>query len=621
MLSAITPVDSQGQWVAAAAQDIPVEDLLKRTTNEFAPGTYNMIIDKRGSLIAHPDLMEKIRKSSGNLKIATMGDELLASFARTVATVPGSAKAGKVVASADGPYYLAISDIQGPDWHFVTVYPKSLLQARAYQAYQAALDIALVGVALLLLEWLALAVIVRRLVSKPLVEMGQAVSEIAGGNLDVALTNRYRHELKHFAAEFTGMAQQLRARDLALHERTRELEADVAERKVAQRRMAHMATHDALTGLANRTLLNDRIQQAISLAARTSEQVAVLFIDLDNFKHINDTLGHDADDDVLKRVAERMRQLRRKSDTLCRLGGDEFVLLLPAITHQDDAVRVAQNVMASLTQPKAIDGLDYSLTPTIGIAAYPVDGQDGAEVMRNADIVVYRAKAAGKNGYQCYTPDMGERAGGALRLETALRQAVAQSELVLFFQPKVNAATFKVCGAEALLRWNRPGVGLVLPAEFVPFAEKSRIVGEIDHFVFESACKHMAWWREAGYEPLPLAVNVSASYFARAGLIDETAAQMQRHQIQPSNYRDVTNCRATFSSSPWITLNSPSCWPPRIRTDGQSRTLLQELALAQPSGLTPPRQSFQSPHTRPSGFAPLQRRCGRGRPWRQTPRQ
>jgi diguanylate cyclase (GGDEF)-like protein len=530
MLSAITPVDSQGRWVAAASQDIPVEDLLKRTTNEFAPGTYNMIIDKRGSLIAHPDLMEKIRKSSGNLKIATMGDELLAGFARTVGTVPGSAKAGKVVASADGAYYLAISDIQGPDWHFVTVYPKSLLQAKAYKA---TLDIALVGITLLLLEWLALSVIVRRLVSKPLVEMGQAASQIAGGNLDVALPNRYRHELGQFAAEFTGMAQQLRARDLALHERTRELEAEVAERKEAQRRMAHMATHDALTGLANRSLLNDRIQQAISLAARTNDQVAVLFIDLDNFKHINDTLGHDAGDDVLKRVAQRMGQLRRKSDTLCRLGGDEFVLLLPAISHQDDAVRVAQNVIASLTQPMAINGMDYLLTPSIGIASYPADGHDVAEVMRNADIAMYRAKAAGKNGYQCYTADMGERASEALRLETALRQAVAQSELALYFQPKVNAATFKVCGAEALLRWNRPGVGLVLPAEFVPFAEKSRIIGEIDHFVFESACKQMALWRDEGYEPVPLAVNVSASYFARVGLIEETAALMQHHLIQP----------------------------------------------------------------------------------------
>lgn len=540
ILSAITPVDRQGQWIAAASQDIPVDDLIKRTTNEFAAGTYNMIIDQRGSLIAHPNLMEKIRKSNGNLKIDAMGDVLLAGFARAAGQPPvpeasgsesgsqSTSAPGRVVESPDGDHYLAISEIRGPGWHFVTVYPKSLLRAKAYQA---ALDIAMAGVILLLLVGLALSVIVRRLVSRPLFEMGQAASQIAGGNLEVALPNRYHHELGRFAAEFTGMAQRLRARDLSLNERTRELEAEVAERKEAERRMAHMATHDALTGLANRTLLNDRAQQAISLAARTGELVAVLFIDLDNFKHINDTLGHDAGDDVLMRVAGRMAELRRKSDTLCRLGGDEFVLLLPNIAHQDDAVRVARNVIASLTQPMAIDGLDYFLTPSIGIATFPSNGLDAADLLRNADIAMYRAKAAGKNGYQCYTADMGQRAGEALRLESAIRLALERDELVLYFQPKVDAATSHISGAEALVRWLRPGAGLLLPGEFVPFAEKSRVIGEIDRYVFQRACRQLAIWRDSGADPVPIAVNVSASFFAAPKLLEEATALIGQYQV------------------------------------------------------------------------------------------
>jgi diguanylate cyclase (GGDEF)-like protein len=530
MLSAITPVDYQGRWLAAVSQDIPVDDLIKRTTNQFAPGTYNMIIDKRGSLIAHPDLMEKIRKSNGNLKISALGDELLAGFARTAAAANAAEYGARVEPSADGAYYLAISDIRGPEWRFVTVYPKSLLQAKATRTAQ---DIAMVGVMLLLIEWLALSVIVRRLVSRPLVEMGQAASAIAGGNMDVALPNRYHHELGRFAAEFTGMAQRLRGRDLALQVRTKELEAEVAERREAERRMAHMATHDALTGLANRTLLNDRLQQAISHAARSGQQVAVLFIDLDNFKHINDTLGHDAGDEVLRQVAARIGQLCRKSDTLCRLGGDEFVLLLPAIADQDDAVRVARNVIASVTAPMSIDGLDCTLTPSIGIASHPADGLDGAALMGNADIAMYRAKAAGKNGYQCYTPDMGLRASEALRLEAALRQAIVQEELELHYQPKVNAATFKVSGAEALLRWRRPGVGLLTPIDFVPFAEKNRIIGGIDRYVLHGACRQLAAWRDSGCHPLPLAVNLSAGYFAGAQVLAEIAALIGQYRIEP----------------------------------------------------------------------------------------
>ncbi len=540
MLSSSLPVDQGKAWIAAASQDISVDDLVKRTTQQVAPGTYNMIIDGQGALVAHPQMMEKINQSAGTLHIAAIGDPLLAGFAKAVAQ-PGASTAGldkttsaagaQIVESPDGGHYLAVSPIQGPNWFFVTVYPKALLHARAYEATQ---DIILVGVVALLLEWLALSWIIRRQVSEPLARLKKSAAEIADGKLSATPQLDGQDELGQLAAGFADMAKRLGERGQTLQKHTLALEHEIAERKASEQRMTHMATHDALTGLANRTLLADRMQQAISLAARSRDQVALLFIDLDNFKHINDTLGHEVGDQVLKQVAGKISRLRRKSDTLCRLGGDEFVLLLPSISRQEDAVLVARNIIASLTDVMGIDGLNFSLTPSIGIATYPADGLEVGELMRNADIAMYRAKATGKNGYQCYTADMGLRAGEALHLEGAIRQAIEQNELELYFQPKVDASNFQVAGAEALLRWQRPGFGLLSPAEFVPFAEKHRLIGDIDRYVLKKACQHLADWRDAGCKRVPIAVNMSASHFARAGLLQETQALLALHQIEPA---------------------------------------------------------------------------------------
>jgi diguanylate cyclase (GGDEF)-like protein len=369
-------------------------------------------------------------------------------------------------------------------------------------------------------------------VAEPLARLSLAADAVAHGDLDVALDASENNELGRLAGNFTHMAARVRERDEALGRRAQELEHEVAERRLSEQRMQQMATHDALTGLANRTLLSDRLAQALASADRNAQTIAVLFIDLDHFKQVNDTLGHDVGDRVLCQIADRLSLLLRKSDTLCRLGGDEFVLLLPAVARTVDALLVADKIIASLAEPIAVSGLSFSITPSIGISCFPGDGNDAETLLKNADIAMYRAKENGRNSFQCYTADMGLRASEAMPMEVALRDALERNELELYFQPKVSADNHGIVSAEALLRWNRPGHGLIGPAGFLAFAEaRGHLMQAIDRFVLRRACQHLAEWGRAGCA-VPLAVNLSANQFARPELAAELAELLQLHQLE-----------------------------------------------------------------------------------------
>jgi diguanylate cyclase (GGDEF)-like protein len=525
MLSVITPIDHHGEWVGTASQDIAVDELIRRSNNDYMFGTYNFIVNESGGLLAHPDLMGAIQKSSGNLRVASLGDPLLAGFAHEAALLRGRVQ---VRESPDGEHYLGIARIRGPNWYFVTVYPKALLKAKALAAIE---GIALTGAAALLVELMLLAWILRRQVSTPLAQLNRAAASIAQGNLAVSLQVQGKDELSRMGESFLNMAHSLRERDAALNLRAFELENEVIERQASEQRILHMATHDALTGLANRELLQDRLQQALISAQRSGEGVALLFIDLDHFKSINDTLGHDVGDNVLRQVSRSVLQLLRKSDTLCRFGGDEFVLLLPSTVNAHSPVVIAEKILAVLAQPVNLGGVTFTLTCSIGISTFPADGADADALMRNADIAMYRAKEAGRNGYCCYTPQMGEQAGDVLRLEAAIGQALAHHEFVIYFQPKVQARGHRLVAAEALVRWHRPGHGLLSPAAFLPFAQERKLMEGIDHYVLNAVCQHLAHWQAQGLPLVPVAVNLSAGQFARAGLVDEITQLLGQYQL------------------------------------------------------------------------------------------
>ncbi len=303
---------------------------------------------------------------------------------------------------------------------------------------------------------------------------------------------------------------------------------DISERKRAEERIYHMAHHDALTGLPNRSLICDRLEQAIAHAERNRESVLVAFIDLDSFKLVNDTLGHNAGDELLKEVAGRMVGCVRREDTVGRFGGDEFVLVLP---HVDDnpqvLVPLLNKILDSVVQPIVLEGQKMQVSCSIGVAVYPRDGRDTDTLMMHADAAMYRAKESGKNNCQFYTSEMNAGLEEKLALTEGLRKALDERQLSLVYQPKVNLESGRMFGVEALLRWQHPQRGMVSPCQFIPLAEENGMIIPIGEWVLREACRQARAWQEAGLPALVVSVNVSARQFDDPRLVERVAAALE----------------------------------------------------------------------------------------------
>lgn len=292
---------------------------------------------------------------------------------------------------------------------------------------------------------------------------------------------------------------------------------DITERKQSSERLAHLAHYDSVTGLPNRVLLHDRLGQTIAQARRNNWFVGVLFLDLDRFKLVNDTLGHAAGDLLLKQVAMRLTQALRPSDTVGRLSGDEFAVILSELISPQNAGLVAQKLIEVLRMPYDLDGNEVFVTASIGITLYPTDSDNIETLIRDADAAMYGAKSAGRNNYQYYTAEMNQRATEKLRLETGLRHAIERGEFVLHYQPKVDVASGKITGLEALLRWQPPDEGMVSPDQFIPLLEETGLIVPVGDWVTRTACAQIHAWREAGLTPVPVAVNLSARQLKQPG--------------------------------------------------------------------------------------------------------
>jgi diguanylate cyclase (GGDEF)-like protein/PAS domain S-box-containing protein len=309
---------------------------------------------------------------------------------------------------------------------------------------------------------------------------------------------------------------------------------DVSESQAMALKMAHLAQHDFLTGLPNRMLLTERLSRAIGQARRHSKRVALMFIDLDYFKHINDSLGHTVGDLLLQVVAERLKLCIRDTDTVCRQGGDEFVILLTEIEQTLDAAPVAEKLLASFAEPCLIGGHELHVSLSIGIAIYPDDGQDADEVMKNADTAMYHAKANGRNNYQFFTTEMNTRAVQRLYIEGNLRRALKQDEFMLYYQPKIDLASGVMIGSEALIRWQDPEHGLVYPNQFVPIAEESGLIVPIGSWVLREACRQVCAWQDSGLLAVPVSVNISAVEFRHKNFLEGVALILKETGMLPS---------------------------------------------------------------------------------------
>jgi len=308
---------------------------------------------------------------------------------------------------------------------------------------------------------------------------------------------------------------------------------DVTASQAMALKMAHLAQHDFLTNLPNRVLLNDRVTQAISLAKRHGTHLAVLFLDLDHFKHINDSLGHSTGDKLLQSVANRLCACVRASDTVSRQGGDEFVVLVNEDNFTENAAQIADKILSALAAPHIIGEHELHVSTSIGISVYPADGQDAEALLKNADTAMYSAKEKGRNNYQYFKAEMNIRAVERQAMEADLRSALQRQEFILHYQPKVNLETGAISGVEALLRWVHPKRGLVLPAGFMPVAENCSLMVPIGRWVLREACTQTKGWQEAGLSPHSIAVNISAPEFCAKHFIEDVRAILTETGLDP----------------------------------------------------------------------------------------
>ncbi|HTS86744.1 MAG TPA: diguanylate cyclase, partial [Usitatibacter sp.] len=310
--------------------------------------------------------------------------------------------------------------------------------------------------------------------------------------------------------------------------------SDITDHKRYEARIEYLASHDELTGLPNRALIRDRVSQAIAQAKRTGSQLAVMFLDLDRFKVINDGYGHPMGDALLKETACRLRNLMREGDTVARLGGDEFLVLLPNLRRSADAYVVAQKILDSFERALRIESHEAHINTSIGVALYPQDGHDVDTLITNADVAMYRSKDLGGGVYQFFNADMSRETVRRVQLETHLRVALAQRELELRYQPKVSIATGRITGCEALVAWNHPGIGQVPPSQFIPVAEESGLIVPIGDWVLRTACAQNRAWLDAGLGPVTVAVNLSARQFVGQDVIEWVLEALRTTGLPPS---------------------------------------------------------------------------------------
>ena len=299
--------------------------------------------------------------------------------------------------------------------------------------------------------------------------------------------------------------------------------ADDRERKAAEQRIQYLVHYDSLTGLPNRTLLFDRIGTALAQAQRRRQLVVVFSIDVDRFKVVNDSLGHDIGDEVLRHMSQRLRNCIREEDTLSRPGGDEFVMVFANIGELNAIAPIAEKVARTVRMPIHVKGREFNLTASIGISIYPNDGADRDTLLKNADAAMNFAKETGRNQYHFFTPDLSRIVSDRLKIETNLRKALERQEFILYYQPQIDIRTRRVVGLEALIRWNQPEEGLIPPGKFIPMAEESGLISPVGDWILNEAARQWREWSRAGLPPVTLAVNISAIQFYQADFLEKVS--------------------------------------------------------------------------------------------------
>ena len=495
------PVYTDGEISAVVAGQMNMErvwEILDPT--KIGETGFLVAIDRHGNLISHPD------------------KELLLSRAAGYRESPGSGEVTPL--RLEGPQGQHLAGRMAPvgvlGWQVAALQESSETYALANDTIQKVL----VAVAVVVVGAIIASFLLSRAIARPIRVLAAAMARIAAGSLSERVPAAKLAEIDRLSTSFNTMAANL-------EQKAAELATEVAERKRAEEQIRYLAYHDSLTGLASRALFKDRLTLALAQARRREQMLAVLFIDLDRLKLVNDTVGHAMGDHLLQAVGERLVGLVREGDTVARLGGDEFTVLLPDVAGVQHTVGVASRVLESLRQPWVLGGLEFVVTASLGIAVYPGDGEDAETRLTNADMAMYQAKDSGGDNFQMFGQDMNDRVVGRVRLEQELRRALERKEFAVHYQPQVDVDTGRIFAVEALVRWQHPERGLVYPDEFIPLAEDTGLIVPLGEWVLRTACCQNKAWQEAGLTPLRMAVNLSARQFRQPRLAEVVAEALE----------------------------------------------------------------------------------------------
>ncbi len=379
----------------------------------------------------------------------------------------------------------------------------------------------------------AMALFMRKSIGSPLRRLQATAERMTSGDYRQPPQAPTNDEIGRLTRSFGSMAAAVQQHAARLTSANKTLQDEVAERGQAEATITRLAYYDALTDLPNRRLFKDRLTQALAQARRSSQMLAVMFLDLDRFKLVNDTAGHPEGDKLLRSVGAQLKALVRETDTVARVGGDEFVLLLPEIARARDAVELAKRIREDFGRPRILADHEFHITPSIGIAVFPADGDDAETLLANADIAMYYVKEHGKNSHRRFSPALSASIVERLELENDLRHALQREEFVVHYQPQVNINTGQIVGMEALVRWQHPGKGLVMPVDFIPVAEETGLIVPLGEWVLRTACAQTKAWQDAGLSSVRMAVNLSARQFQQRDLVERVRHVLHETGLDP----------------------------------------------------------------------------------------
>lgn len=523
--------------LAEMQSDSNTVSLLQQTQFEGSAGVVNVshyVLTGDESLV--PQVRERLRAATDALTQAIAGEEAegneediaaLQQLAIKTASVPGAIEeiialrqSGDVEAATEKlTEFMNFQRLEGP-FDESTSGERQQLAANRESATRVG-DLAFWLLVISGAAGLAIGVVASTLIARsiigPLSSLESTALAVADGHLEARAATTGPRELALLGASLNQMTEEL---------------LDVSKRRELEETIRHQAYHDALTDLPNRALFKDRLSVALAQARRSEQMYAVMFLDLDRFKVVNDTAGHAEGDRLLKIVADHLKSLMREGDSVARVGGDEFTVLLE-ITKMEYAISIAERILRSFQEPRQLGGHEFRITVSIGITVFPGHGGDAETLLRNADIAMYRAKEEGRNNYQIYTPAMNALLLERLAVESDLRHALEREEFVLYYQPQVDMKTRRITGLEALVRWEHPRRGLVPPMEFIPLAEETGLIAPLGEWVLRTACRQNKAWQDAGLPPMRVAVNLSARQFEQPGLARAIAHVLSETGLAP----------------------------------------------------------------------------------------